>query len=79
MNDFTKEELEDLFDNTTVAINSYTGCDSGWKKENRALILKIQSLIDNYCEHTHIWNRLTMLSEKDYDFCEKCLSVRRMR
>lgn len=48
MNDFTKEELYFLRDYTTHFINNY---DS----ENAPEVLdKIQSMIDNYCEHEFI-------------------------
>jgi hypothetical protein len=49
MNDFTKEELETIVD----AFNHIYGAPewrttSGWDDELQA---KIQSMIDNYCEH----------------------------
>lgn len=48
MNEFTKDELE------TMANwgDCYTDFGCGWTdKIHRPLINKLQSLIDNYCEH----------------------------
>jgi hypothetical protein len=56
MNDFTKEELELIY----------------YHLENEPVELskKIQSMIDNYCDHecTHEFERQTLL----IDFCDKC-------
>ncbi len=46
MNDFTKEELEEIVESFDW-IESETSWD--WKHPLRN---KIQSMIDNYCEHT---------------------------
>lgn len=43
MNDFTKEELEDILE-TYYMIEEHSDIE-------RKVISKIQSLIDNYCEH----------------------------
>ena len=54
MNDFTKEELEDL-----ESIVRHVCC---WPDEIlKNLGFKLQSLIDNYCEHEWI-----------NGYCEKC-------
>lgn len=45
MNDFTKEELDEIFWILEGCTMDYIG------KENNVLIDKIQSMIDNYCEH----------------------------
>lgn len=45
MNDFTKEELEDLI----FCVKYHTDYQGDSIQEN--LINKIQSLIDNYCKH----------------------------
>jgi len=45
MNDFTKDELEDLLFFTMVHKNKYE------VKYPQELIEKLKSLIDNYCEH----------------------------
>ncbi len=48
MNDFTKEELCNLMD----ACMYWFECpDNGIMKEAHELVGKIQSMIDNYCEH----------------------------
>jgi hypothetical protein len=46
MNDFTKEELEEIIESFNW-IESETSWD--WKHKLRN---KIKSMIDNYCEHT---------------------------
>jgi hypothetical protein len=54
MNDFTKEELEDLHlvyrtfctEDGTQAMRKLTNLETG-------IIDKIQSMIDSYCEHEH--------------------------
>jgi hypothetical protein len=45
MNDFTKEELEELIQGITWWLDG-DACDF-----NEKLIEKIQSMIENYCEH----------------------------
>jgi hypothetical protein len=47
MNDFTKEELEDLW----LCCQGGTYDDHPLEDWKEALGLKIQSMIDNYCEH----------------------------
>ena len=48
MNEFTKEELEDLL----IWGEVYTDFGNSWTdKIQRPLLDKIQSMIDNYCEH----------------------------
>jgi hypothetical protein len=74
MNNFTKEELMNIADAIL-----YSGLFETRKDTLIPIRDKLKSLIDNYCEHEHTWNRLTMLSGKDYDFCEGCMSVRRIR
>lgn len=57
MNDFTKEELQDIYDavmDTSVAMFEH-------------LPAKIQSLIDNYCEHVFIFT----LNDSSIH-CHKC-------
>ena len=58
MNDFTKEELEDIYDaimDTSIAMLQH-------------LPNKIQSMLDNYCEHE--WRRGVHLFNDIY--CTKC-------
>lgn len=69
MNDFTKEELEKCRD----AIYSCMGNSSLWRKEeNLSFLDKLQSLIDNYCEHK--W-------QEDFtiDGTESCLKCAKRR
>lgn len=47
MNDLTKDELEDLL----FCVKDHTGYQGDSIHEN--LIVKIQSMIDNYCEHVN--------------------------
>ncbi|HHF7341035.1 TPA: hypothetical protein ACPSKZ_000698 [Legionella anisa] len=48
MNDFTKEELEDILSWSDVYCVGATDLSY---RVSRPLIKKIQSMIDNYCEH----------------------------
>lgn len=51
MNDFTREELENFVSWGEV----YTEFGNSWTdKIHRPLIDKIQSMIDNYCEHERL-------------------------
>lgn len=45
MNDFTKEELEHLYDGLWNLMKL------GWIKTNLQINKKIQTMIENYCEH----------------------------
>jgi hypothetical protein len=58
MNDFTKEELDSLLH----CVDIYIDGDTLIKHHYREISCKIQSLMDNYCEHE--WMNAT--------FCEKC-------
>jgi hypothetical protein len=66
MNDFTKEELRNLI-STISTVRIYTDIDN----YDDDLYNKIQSMIENYCEHesAHI----------DYDYqalkCNKCKEI----
>jgi hypothetical protein len=55
MNDFTKEELEIIYDGLWNLMKL------GWIKTNLQLNKKIQSMIDNYCEHEHMLKTQPML------------------
>ncbi len=48
MNDFTKEELERILEGVSWWLDGDTAIYS------ESLINKIQSMIDNYCEHKNI-------------------------
>jgi hypothetical protein len=65
MNDFTKEELQKLRDGLNYAVGNPYGFTADSIID---LYKKIQSMIDNYCEHwcTHSYR------EKEYDICLKC-------
>jgi hypothetical protein len=62
MNDFTKDELEELYFYTTFHKDRY---QVEYPKE---LLKKIQSLIENYCEHDWRVN----FNEREYSECIKC-------
>ena len=65
MNDFTKEELSKLRD----AWVNYDYCDD-------ELESKIQSLIDNYCEHEY----MTFLQDHNNEpFLEKCMKCHALK
>lgn len=66
MNDFTKEELQIIL----LDMDTYINLNKSILKESPShgqLRLKIQSMIDNYCDHEH---------EGDFhvcvDKCKKC-------
>ena len=63
MNDFTKEELEYIHE----ALNSLGKL--GWVKSNILFKYKIQSMIDNYCEHTES----KTIVNYDNDFVQVCV------
>ena len=65
MNDFTREELESL-ESTIKNMRIYTEIDN----YDEDLMIKIQYLIDNYCEHecAHEFKRELM----QIDLCDKC-------
>ena len=65
MNDFTKEELQDLH------ALLYGGMHDDHPVPDYLIILqdKIKSMIDNYCEH----ERIGQVSDVDYvNICTKC-------
>lgn len=74
MNDFTKEELEDLLSCCYGGMHNNHPVED-WKE---ALQIKIQSMIDNYCEHereVECYNcmcSVTCTKEKFLQ-CEECL------
>ncbi len=65
MNDFTKEELETLI-STINSVRIYTGIDN-WDEE---LFNKLQSMIENYCEHE--WENICCQCTLDKIYCHKC-------
>jgi hypothetical protein len=64
MNDFTKEELQILSEYLDYPIEEIAGCE----RNRLQLVLKIQSMIDKYCDHD--WNET--FSEREYFRCSKC-------
>jgi hypothetical protein len=60
MNDFTKEELESILDVIIYAENDV--CNRSCEPWDAELSGKIQSMIDNYCDHEWI----------NGTYCEKC-------
>lgn len=62
MNDFTKEELEALADCYEQRMNS------GYVI-HLELLHKIQSMLDNYCEHSWVYY---FSHDGSYVFCQKC-------
>ena len=62
MNDFTKRELEWIYE----GMQDLIGADS---LEPERILMKIKSMIDDYCEH----DGTVSSSEVDYVFhCSKC-------
>ena len=67
MNDFTKEELEILLNHMSRGAN--------WKNElskiDNDVMIKLESMIDNYCEHEFI------VFNKEYNHveCIKCGAI----
>ena len=67
MNDFTKEELQIIHLDMTAYINRTPMLNES--PSHKALRDKVESMIDNYCEH----RKSISVSEVDYVFyCEKC-------
>lgn len=70
MNDFTKEELEDIL-NWGNIYTEFGTCSS--YKMDKALMDKIEGMIDDYCDHekeprTQYWAEDARL----YNKCTKC-------
>jgi hypothetical protein len=71
MNDFTKEELKQI----SIGLSWwFQGCGFMQEEEYKPLVVKIQSMIDNYCEHSyrsvgnHPWLHCIKCKENfDYD------------
>ena len=62
VNDFTKEELEVLISNHWECGANYPG-----------LYDKIQSMIDNYCDHPEPYRM--MYGATILDYCDKCKHI----
>ncbi len=70
MNDFTKEELEEL-----RVSNNIAGSYSGWKPERINLLNKLNAMIDNYCEHEF---HVSGCGENMFGQCFKCGHLTRL-
>ena len=67
MNDFTKEELERICQFFNIAIEDYREPDSTYYLRD-----KIQSLIENYCEHDYNEKSVELHAKQ----CCKCQKVK---
>ena len=67
MNDFTKEELESISDSLDSEMSTFRRADNEFM---RGLHLKVQSMIDNYCEHE--WALVLSADEGRFIKCQKC-------
>jgi hypothetical protein len=70
MNDFTKEELEDILNCCECIISEYETKNDGMENIY-ALCKKIQLMINNYCEHTEFYEDHNDSVER----CKKCLGA----
>ena len=59
MNDFTKEELQIIWNESSPCVS----------QEMRPILEKIQSMIDNYCEHEF---QIKSLNPHFLMMCDKC-------
>ena len=67
MNDFTKEELEII-----IKIYEYGGPVGTYIEGMGHLINKIQSMIDNYCEHSSSTSSCIKIDGVSLLICSKC-------
>ena len=69
MNDFTKDELENIIMGVKnlIAIGS---CDTSWNYEMKDLKIKLKAMIDTYCEHESDGNCYT--SDPSKYKCKLC-------
>ena len=74
MNDFTKEELENIIDGVNLLISTGS-CDCEWNNKIKSLRIKLQSMIDNYCEHEY---KKTLSKSGMYfiQMCHKCKHIK---
>jgi len=74
MTDFTKYELENLLSWGNV----YTDFGTSWTfLFHEPLLEKIQSMIDNYCEHecNHEWDGILISNTANMGKCKKCSTI----
>lgn len=69
MNDFKKEELNQLMEACT---NWFECPDEGIMEEAQNLVGKLQSMIDNYCEHEYEEESVELHAKQ----CCKCQEVK---
>lgn len=72
MNDFTKEELQRIvvWGELHKSGEGIAWPVMGSKKSNKELMKKLQSLIDNYCEHE--WHNFCCGCDPENLVCQKC-------
>ncbi len=66
MNDFTKEELQYIYDGLLMLSNL------GWRKSDLTFCKKISDMIDNYCEHESNKQGCIKVNGKKLTVCSKC-------
>jgi hypothetical protein len=70
MNDFTKEELETIFNELRESREWSDDLSGSWP-----LLDKIQSMIDNYCDHEYY---LVGCGDNAFGQCHKCGDIGRI-
>lgn len=65
MNNFTKEELEHIIEALLMLKKG------GWIKSNESIQYKIQSIIENYCDHKEQYEDLDYHPMR----CQQCLEI----
>ena len=71
MHDFTKQELETLYNNFDTLLTVNPESDGTYE-----LMSKIKSMIDNFCEHEYITILVNSDNEPFIDGCMKCYDLR---
>lgn len=71
MNDFSKQELERILEGLDKLPRNWNGWEKRWRSD---LEVKIQNMIDNYCEHESdgfIYTNSDISNDCPYK-CHKC-------
>ncbi len=72
MKDFTKEELKDMAEGLSVMWSEYVGVSEQHDLDRwHALLDRLRSMIDNYCEHNEGYVQDSMM----VDICKKCKEI----
>lgn len=71
MNDFTKEEIQYIFDNVDNNIECFNEPAIAYKIRH-----KLKSMIDNYCEHAE--KETIQITAAKYVFQNKCKKCRKI-